>query len=176
MIRKYKLIFLFVLLLSTNISVCWSESSYPEILKPFIEQDKNDLSSSINGDISKIFFIKIFDRLVPIPNRYVLKINETGRHVFKSMVGETIGRELLIGTIQAGVVVKDNEPGFRVKYEEYDLLYDSYGGVGVKVFKRKSDLDAIKEILIIDEAEYLIVLDQNHELWKYMIDASRNYK
>jgi len=91
------------------------------------------------------------------------------------MAGETIGRELLIGTIEAGMVAKGSETGFRIKQEEYELLYDNYDGMGVKVFKRKSNLDAIKEILISDGVEYLVILDQNHELWKYMIDASRRF-
>ena len=175
MIRKLKLIFLCVVLIVIDIQMCWSESSHPEILQPFIEQDRKDLISSINGDVSRIFFVKIFDRLIPVPNRYVLKVNETGRHVFKSMTGETIGRALLIGTIEAGMVAKGGETGFRIKQEEYELLYDNYDGMGVKVFKRKSDLDAIKEILISDGVEYLVILDQDHELWKYMIDASRRF-
>ena len=173
MIRKLKLGFLCAIFIATDVPVCWSASSYPEIFRPFIEQDRNDLSSSMNGDVSRIFFISIFDRLIPIPNRYVLKINETGRHVFKSMAGEAIGRALLIGTIEAGKVANSDETGFRIKHEEYELLYKNYDGMGVNVYKRKSDQDAIKEILISDGGEYLIILDQNHELWKSMIDASR---
>jgi len=177
MIRKLKLVFLCAILIVMDVPVCWSESSYPEIFRPFIERERNDLAASLNGDVSRIFFIYIFNRLVPIPNRYVLKVNESGRHVFESMTGETIGRALLIGTIEAGTIANDNETGFYRKKTEYGLLYDNYKGMGIDVYiyKPSKKTNPIKRILISNGHEYLIIADQNSELWEDMFKAARVY-
>ncbi len=177
MIRESKLVFLCAILIATGVPVCWSESSYPDVLRSFIEQERNDLASSINGDISRVFFVKIFDRLVPVPNRFVLIANESGRHVFRSMAGETIGRALLIGAIEAGIVAKDNEVGFRIKRTEYELLYNDYEGmkINIYIYKPRDNPSPIKRILVSNGNEYLIISDQNSELWKDMLKATREF-
>lgn len=178
MISNTKLVALYAVLFAMDVQVCWPvPPTYPEMFRPFIEQDRSDLTSSMNGDFSNIFYIYIFDRLVPVPNRYVLKVNESGRHVFESMAGETLGRQLLIGTIEAGTITNDGELGFHRKKSEYELLYVNYEGMELDIYRYKVSEKAypIQRILISNGHEYLVIADQNSELWKDMFKATRTY-
>ena len=177
MIGKVKLLLLYMVFMATDIPVCWSDSRYPEALRPFIDQDRSSLAASTSGDTSKVFYIYVFDRLVPVPNRYVLKVKELGRHVLESMAGDTIGRELLIGTIETGVIVDGKELGFHRKKNEYEILYEDYQGMGldVYVYKPSGEAPPIQRILVSNGREYLVISDQNSELWRDMFKAARTY-
>lgn len=142
---------------------------------PDVWQNETARIRSVVYDNSKsVYFIRVFGGLIPLPDRYVLTVTSGPVLEFNSRLEVSLVPEPT-GYIRAGM------------YQDYLDIYasqfdnrkttdvDSRGGeLEITLFHPPEGVPAlarINTILIHDAKQFLLISDQNPELWKAMLEV-----
>jgi hypothetical protein len=123
------------------------------------------LSKISEGKADNLFFIRIFNVNLPIPNRFTLVASETDRHEFNSMTNYGTTKDL-IGFIVIGSLVKDEQ--FINKFvpnEKFITQKLEHNNLTVRKYTVNTKYGDLVTIFIHNNNEYLIVSDANTLFW-----------
>jgi hypothetical protein len=153
------------------IFTCVKASEYVD--RYYIKENENIINSK-SSKLDDVFYIYVFGYFLPIPNRYVLLSQDTGAHVFSSMSGTTISGPMVTGRLTVGKFKPKGELGFRVDKQSFELVEDYSNKLeGVSVFKRDIERSGKVQYIFSNDESYIILLDQNPNLWKLILENAR---
>ena len=130
---------------------------------------ENEIMGSAKEE--QVFYINIFRGEMPIPVRYKLNNRAIDVHEFNS--NPLPGVKKPIGFIRTGMFKEFmsayyNQFTGRAKTEE--IMY----GLHVTIYesnKSKVALKSLKTVLIHDSKEFILITDENSNLWKFMLSS-----
>lgn len=149
-----------------------SESKKTEI------QRINKVSQGISEGV---FFVRVFDGLIAVPNRYALRVEKSDLSSFSSppdslfsmhLPGEAcLGGDLTFGDYADWVIsdaANQNSPGWPKVVDKFDYR-------GLHIEKRTLPIGETSKtatfFFIHNGSQYMSILDDNEGLWKAMIDS-----
>lgn len=126
----------------------------------------------LSGHAKNVHFVKVFDGIIPVPNRYTLIASESSRHEFYGSSNQGITKDLY-GHIVFGNYKKDavflkkllpSDKHIKERTNKYELqviLYELHLSSGID--------GKYTVVLIHDESDYMVVSDSNNKLWVTML-------
>lgn len=128
------------------------------------------IQASSRGESEAVFFVDIFDGLMPIPNRFVPLARSPGQFNSRSIFGSPLESLVaLSGTIQIGQLSSENQPplsppeGFKPCNESTQSLH----GLTAVIW----EFESFSHVYIHDDMEFIRITNENKQLWRAMIDS-----
>lgn len=121
-----------------------------------------------------VYFVRLFDGLVPVPKRYVLIGRASGVHELNSF--DLPGAHSSVsGVIRLGSL--DNYEAVRKSYsaDRFKVTETSRGRVVVErlvpIGEKGRSGSGITHVIVRGDKEFLLVADENGRLWEAMLDG-----
>ena len=125
-------------------------------------EENQRIRAVVDGDTEQIFFLRIFDGFMPVPNRYVVN----GPGTLRAMSRRPEDALGLTGSMHFGprselpqFSDEDPEPCAQAEFTRH--------GLNVEV----RDYRGVRWVVLYDDSEYLSIVDFNHDLWEAMLDV-----
>ncbi|MFP5507500.1 MAG: hypothetical protein ACLGH6_14980 [Gammaproteobacteria bacterium] len=148
-----------------------SGSADAEELNEYLRAETVMVASSGDSFSPSVFYIQAFGYLLPIPNRFVLMVGDPYQANYSSMSGIEFGETVVIGRITAGRHQLNSRTIFEIDSSSFARIGTDEEGIGLTIYE--AGADPVKQIVISDGREYLLVTDQNAELWKAILKGAR---
>lgn len=136
--------------------------------KKEVEIIENVPNATLNG----FFVIRIFSGLMPLPNRYVQTITSSKLSTFSSDVVYGVWRSS-VGNLLAGSYDEFiKRYAGKYKHRKYETLHKY--GLSVVIYSPPDgirELRSIRTVLINDGVQFILITDENSELWRVMLKA-----
>ncbi len=125
-------------------------------------EENQRIRAVVDGNTEQIFFLRIFDGFMPVPNRYVV----TSPGTLRAMSRRPEDVDGLPGNISFGprselpqFSEEDPEPCATTEFTRY--------GLNVEI----RDYRGVRWVALYDDSEYLRIADLNLSLWEAMLDV-----
>jgi hypothetical protein len=146
------------------------ETNFDRARAAAIDDELAAIRASSRGESDSVFFIDIFGGLMPIPDRFVPFARSPGEFHSRSVFGDpveslfSLSGSIGIGPIDAGSESPVSPPdGFEPCSESTLSQY----GLTVVVW----EFERFSQVHIQDEREFIVITDNNKQLWRAMLDA-----
>jgi hypothetical protein len=172
----YKIILLLVFLTILNTYVQADSIKGDSLNAKKVEENKGnelyDLDKvTYQNSSNSYFFMNIFDGLLPIPSRFVLILNpdEIGLSSFADRLSDGLAGSISFGFFEdkkSYIVSLETNKTFKIER----LTYKGFNVIK-RSFKKETDVQVFPDqVFIHDDDHYLVVTDQNNNLWEFMLD------
>ena len=136
--------------------------NYAGYLEKAIQDENEEVRAFAEGKIGRVTLIRIFGRILAIPNRFALNSKRFNKHIYSSI--SDLSGSVVIGPVTQEFIKSKSQSTPTLKRR---VIYKTNKLTVVKTCERVRKLNCL--VTIYDDKEYLSISGENESLWKEIL-------